>query len=41
MQSGDNLTVALFTDGQDSHGNWNDFSTPVQTVVLTRMLPEE
>jgi len=37
MQTGDNLTVALFTDGQDSDDNWNDFSIPVETVILEKM----
>jgi len=37
MQTGENLIVALFTDGQDSDGNWKDFSAPVETVILEKM----
>jgi len=37
MQTGNNLTVALFTEDQDSHGNWKDFSIPVETVILEKV----
>jgi len=37
MQLGNSLIVDRFTDGQDSQGNWNDFSIPVKTAILEKV----